>query len=126
MALNFDENYDWDLPAAGPSRSKRRDSWDMDEDPPQRERRANASRDVIPQAVAEETFFQQLIRHWMNERHAQEGLLGRLLDHIKKQVRLPYRSPMSRCSSSGSVLNEEQLQEAQNRVTVELLYADGA
>lgn len=46
-----------------------------------------------PQAVSQETPFQQLIRHWMNERHspvilpAQEILLGRLLDHIRKQVR---------------------------------------
>ncbi|KAI0350303.1 GINS complex Sld5 component [Trametes cingulata] len=46
---------------------------------------------VLPQELAEETPFQQLIRHWMNERHApdilpgQEMLLGRLLDHIRKQ-----------------------------------------
>ena len=39
-----------------------------------------------------ETLFQQFIRHWMNERHApdilpaQDVLLGRLLDHVKKQV----------------------------------------
>ncbi|KAI0808048.1 GINS complex Sld5 component [Fomes fomentarius] len=45
----------------------------------------------LPQDLAEETPFQQLIRHWMNERHApdilpgQEMLLGRLLDHIRKQ-----------------------------------------
>jgi hypothetical protein len=52
----------------------------------------------ILRTQAEETAFQQLIRHWMNERHApdilyaQERLLARLLDHIKKQVsviRLP-------------------------------------
>ncbi|CAL1702670.1 unnamed protein product [Somion occarium] len=47
---------------------------------------------IIPQDVVEETPFQQLIRHWMNERHApdilpaQEMLLGRLLDHIRKQT----------------------------------------
>ncbi|CDO75940.1 hypothetical protein BN946_scf184873.g29 [Trametes cinnabarina] len=47
---------------------------------------------IIPQDLAEETPFQQLIRHWMNERHApdilpgQEMLLGRLLDHIRKQT----------------------------------------
>ncbi|KAF9802961.1 hypothetical protein IEO21_09779 [Rhodonia placenta] len=41
--------------------------------------------------VAEETPFQQLIRHWMNERHSpdiltgQEILLGRILDHVRKQ-----------------------------------------
>ena len=40
----------------------------------------------------EETTLQQLIRHWMNERHApdilttQEDLLANLLDHIRKQV----------------------------------------
>ena len=40
----------------------------------------------------EETPLQQLIRHWMNERHApdilpaQEGLLSGLLDHIRRQV----------------------------------------
>jgi GINS complex subunit 4 len=38
------------------------------------------------------TPLEQLIRHWMNERHApdilpaQEELLARLLDHIRKQV----------------------------------------
>lgn len=46
---------------------------------------------IVDQDVAEETPFQELIRHWMNERHApellpaQETLLGRLLDHIRKQ-----------------------------------------
>ncbi|KAH9847085.1 GINS complex Sld5 component [Lenzites betulinus] len=46
---------------------------------------------ILAQELAEETPFQQLIRHWMNERHApdvlpgQEMLLGRLLDHIRKQ-----------------------------------------
>jgi GINS complex subunit 4 len=39
-----------------------------------------------------ETPLQQLVRHWMNERHApdilpaQEDLLSGLLDHIRKQV----------------------------------------
>ena len=48
---------------------------------------------IIPQEIAEETSLQKLIRYWMNERHApdilpaQEMLLGRLLDHIRKQVR---------------------------------------
>ena len=47
---------------------------------------------VLGQDVAEETALQQLIRHWMNERHApdilpgQEMLLGRILDHVRKQV----------------------------------------
>ena len=51
---------------------------------------------ALPQDVAEETPFQQLIRHWMNERHApdilpgQEALLGGLLDHIRKQVSLGF------------------------------------
>jgi GINS complex subunit 4 len=41
----------------------------------------------------EETPLQQLIRHWMNERHApdilpvQQALLSGLLDHIRRQVR---------------------------------------
>lgn len=40
----------------------------------------------------EETELQQLIRHWVNERHApdilpgQENLLASLLDHIRRQV----------------------------------------
>ena len=47
---------------------------------------------LLLQDDAEETLFQQFIRHWMNERHApdilpaQDVLLGRLLDHVKKQV----------------------------------------
>lgn len=42
----------------------------------------------------EDTPLQQLIRHWMNERHspdilpAQEDLLAGLLDHLRLQVRL--------------------------------------
>jgi len=45
----------------------------------------------------EETPLQQLIRHWMNERHApdilsNEGeLLAGLLDHIRSQVGEPHR-----------------------------------
>jgi hypothetical protein len=41
---------------------------------------------------ADETPLQQLIQHWMNERHApdilitQDDLLAKLLDHIRKQV----------------------------------------
>ena len=48
---------------------------------------------ILAQEDAEETTFQQFIRHWMNERHApdilpaQEVLLARLLDHARKQVR---------------------------------------
>jgi hypothetical protein len=39
-----------------------------------------------------ESEFQELIRHWMNERHApdilasRDELLGRILDHIRRQV----------------------------------------
>lgn len=42
----------------------------------------------------DETPLQQLIRHWMNERHApdilpaQQVLLAGLLDHIRRQVRI--------------------------------------
>jgi GINS complex subunit 4 len=41
-----------------------------------------------------ETLFQQLVRHWLNERHApdilpvQAEVLGALLDHIRRQVRI--------------------------------------
>lgn len=55
---------------------------------------------IIDQDIAEETPFQELIRHWMNERHApeilpaQETLLGRLLDHIRKQVCLIHWIPL--------------------------------
>ncbi len=40
-----------------------------------------------------ETLFQQLVRHWLNERHSpdilpvQADVLGALLDHIRRQVR---------------------------------------
>jgi hypothetical protein len=43
-----------------------------------------------------ETLFQQLVRHWLNERHApdilpvQAEVLGALLDHIRRQVRQVY------------------------------------
>jgi hypothetical protein len=43
-----------------------------------------------------ETLFQQLVRHWLNERHApdilpvQAEVLGALLDHIRRQVRQFY------------------------------------
>jgi hypothetical protein len=42
---------------------------------------------------APETLFQQLVRHWLNERHApdilpmQAEVLSALLDHIRRQVR---------------------------------------
>ncbi len=47
-----------------------------------------------PAPTGAETPLSELIRHWMNERHAptilaaQEQLLGLLLDHIRRQVRL--------------------------------------
>ena len=43
---------------------------------------------------SDETPLEQLIRHWMNERNApdilpaQEFLLTRLLDHLRRQVRI--------------------------------------
>jgi hypothetical protein len=46
-----------------------------------------------------ETLFQQLVRHWLNERHApdilpvQAEVLGALLDHIRRQVRANFTSP---------------------------------
>ena len=45
-------------------------------------------------ATAPETLFQQLVRHWLNERHAPDILpmqaeaLSALLDHIRRQVRV--------------------------------------
>ena len=44
-------------------------------------------------AAPPETLFQQLLRHWLNERHApdilpmQAEVLGGLLDHIRRKVR---------------------------------------
>ncbi|OJT05862.1 DNA replication complex GINS protein sld5 [Trametes pubescens] len=85
MATGWDD--DFDAPMAGPSFVDRARIAPDDDDFPIREGRPG----IIPQDLAEETPFQQLIRHWMNERHApdilpgQEMLLGRLLDHIRKQ-----------------------------------------
>ena len=48
-----------------------------------------------------ETLFQQLVRHWLNERHApdllpvQAEVLSALLDHIRRQVRI-FFSPRRR------------------------------
>lgn len=108
MDFNFD--FDDDVPMAGPSHSPARDRWSLDDDddgplPP----RASTAAHIVPQAAAEETAFTQLTRHWMNERHApdvlhaQEQLLGRLLDHIKKQVRtcvVPVVRPSARRGAS--------------------------
>jgi hypothetical protein len=55
-------------------------------------------------ALPPETLFQQLVRHWQNERHAPDILpvqaeeLGALLDHIRRQV---YPTP---CSTKGYFL----------------------
>ncbi|KAI9058941.1 GINS complex Sld5 component [Trametes sanguinea] len=83
---------DWDAPMAGPSFVDRaRSAADDDDDFPIGDFAGGGRQAIIPQDIAEETPFQQLIRHWMNERHApdilpgQEMLLGRLLDHIRKQ-----------------------------------------
>ena len=80
-----------DEPIAGPSFMDRIHNAPDDDDFPMDNRRAIPAA-PFPQDLAEETPFQQLIRHWLNERHApdilpgQEMLLGRLLDHIRKQV----------------------------------------
>ncbi|GBE85883.1 DNA replication complex GINS protein [Sparassis crispa] len=78
-----------DAPAAGPSFIER--AFDAPEDDfalPD----AFGAPALPAQAAAESTPFQELVRHWMNERHApdilpgQEALLGRLLDHVRKQA----------------------------------------
>ncbi|PIL34310.1 hypothetical protein GSI_03085 [Ganoderma sinense ZZ0214-1] len=67
------------------------DDVDMGDDPGVPRHAGPAHVAVLGQDVAEETAFQQLIRHWMNERHSpdilpgQEMLLGRILDHVRKQ-----------------------------------------
>ncbi|KAI0643234.1 GINS complex Sld5 component [Trametes meyenii] len=86
MATGWDD--DFDAPMAGPSFVDRARDVPEDDDFPIGNDFRQA---ILPQDIAEETPFQQLIRHWMNERHApdilpgQEMLLGRLLDHIRKQ-----------------------------------------
>ena len=91
MASNWDDDYD--RPIAGPSFIDRaRSAPDDDDDFPMGD---HPHRNLLPQDIAEETPFQQLIRHWINERHCpdilpgQEHLLSRLLDHIRKQVSKP-------------------------------------
>jgi GINS complex subunit 4 len=85
---DIDDNFD--RPIAGPSFIERARDAPDDEDWVAGEAPRAA---IIPQETAEETSLQKLIRYWMNERHApdilppQETLLGRLLDHIRKQVR---------------------------------------
>lgn len=101
MADGWDD--DFDAPLAGPSFIDRARNAPADDDfPIEDDFRANRP-GVLPQDVAEETPFQQLIRHWMNERHApdilpgQEMLLGRLLDHIRKQVSIRFVHGSPRC-----------------------------
>ncbi|KAI0764156.1 GINS complex Sld5 component [Trametes elegans] len=78
---------DFDAPMAGPSFVDRARGAEDDDDL----HIPNPRPAFLAQDIAEETPFQQLIRHWMNERHSpdilpgQEMLLGRLLDHIRKQ-----------------------------------------
>ena len=91
MATGWDD--DFDAPTAGPSFVDRARSAPEDDDFLIADDFGRRSRPaILAQDLAEETPFQQLIRHWMNERHApdilpgQEMLLGRLLDHIRKQV----------------------------------------
>ena len=83
---------DPDEPRAGPSfieRARRA----PDDDEPMEDDIENPGLDLLGADVAEEeTPFQELIRHWINERQApdilpgQEMLLGRILDHVRKQV----------------------------------------
>ncbi|KAI0077966.1 Sld5-domain-containing protein [Panus rudis PR-1116 ss-1] len=75
---------------AGRSAGSRALDLDLDEDVPIRDDFGVPN--LLPGDEVEETPFQNLLRHWMNERHApdilpaQEALLGRLLDHIRKQT----------------------------------------
>ena len=85
---------DPDEPRAGPSfveRARRA----PDDDEPMEDDIENPGLDLLGADVAEEeTPLQELIRHWINERQApdilpgQEMLLGRILDHVRKQVSL--------------------------------------
>ena len=97
---------DYDVPLAGPSFSGNAAAAPGGEDFPIADDFAAPPHPrpaLFPQDTAEETPLQQLMRHWMDERHApdilqgQELLLGRLLDHVRKQVRR--RRPALRCAS---------------------------
>ncbi|KAI0804574.1 GINS complex Sld5 component [Irpex lacteus] len=93
MDFNWDDpEDDLNIPAAGPSFVERaRNAPDDDDDDIRLWGGGADAPAIIPQDTAEETSLQKLIRYWMNERHApdilpaQEMLLGRLLDHIRKQ-----------------------------------------
>ncbi|KAH8105258.1 GINS complex Sld5 component [Cristinia sonorae] len=95
------DNFDWSIPALG---GDDENAIQVPRPAPRDDAPVPMQEDFLPIADEEETAFQQLIRHWMNERHApdilpgQELLLGRLLDHIGKQtndVRLLREDPDS-------------------------------
>ena len=79
---------------AGPSFEQSARNAPDDDDDPDATIRDDFEPVILAEEGAEETLIQQFIRHWMNERHApdilpvQEELLGRLLDHTRKQVSL--------------------------------------
>ncbi|TFK94534.1 GINS complex Sld5 component [Polyporus arcularius HHB13444] len=89
--MSFDWDDDFNAPIAGPSFVDRARNAPEDDDFPIADDFGGGRAGILAQDVAEDTPFQQLIRHWLNERHApdilpgQELLLGRLLDHIRKQ-----------------------------------------
>jgi GINS complex subunit 4 len=88
---------EWDMRGADSNRPRRTAvNEDDDGDVPMREPSAHngveARRLSKEKAAEEETPFEKLIRHWMNERHApdilpaQEDLLSSILDHLRRQV----------------------------------------
>lgn len=113
--MDWDKEYDLvrsgRLPAsnAGPSRNtaptNRRVQFanqDVDMAPPEDEdadaegRGRTGRANEFPEDEPTRTPLDQLMRHWMNERHcpdilpAQEELLSHLLDHLRRQVRFNY------------------------------------
>ncbi|KAH9929170.1 GINS complex Sld5 component [Fomitopsis serialis] len=78
-------------PRAGPSFIERARHAPDDDDYPIPDNFGRPDPNLLGLEEEEETPFQQLIRHWMNERQApdilpgQEMLLGRILDHVRKQ-----------------------------------------
>lgn len=89
-----DVDLDHDQPRAGPSFIERARQAPDDDDYPIADDFGKPDPTLLGVGAVEEeeTPFQQLIRHWMNERQApdilpgQEMLLGRILDHVRKQV----------------------------------------
>lgn len=79
-------------PQAGPSFVDRARHAPDDDDYPVADDFGRPDPNLLDPGAEEDTPFQQLIRHWMNERQApeilpgQEILLGRVLDHVRKQV----------------------------------------